>query len=66
VVQRKAQHRVDPAITARTYDELMPMFSSDRTFNPKSLAVLSRSYMDLKILPTEPDMRKFYTEEFLP
>jgi NitT/TauT family transport system substrate-binding protein len=57
---------VDPAITARTYDELMPMFSTDGKFNPKALTVLSRSYVDLKILPTEPDMRKFYTEEFLP
>ena len=57
---------VDPAITARTYDELMPMFSSDGRFNPKALAVLSRSYVDLKILPTEPDMGKFYTEAFLP
>jgi len=57
---------VDPAITSRTYDELMPMFSSDGKFDPKALAVLSRSYVDLKILAAEPDMRKFYTEEFLP
>jgi ABC-type nitrate/sulfonate/bicarbonate transport system substrate-binding protein len=57
---------VDPAITAQTYDELMPMFSADGKFNPKALAVLSRSYVDLKILPSEPDMSKFYTEEFLP
>jgi ABC-type nitrate/sulfonate/bicarbonate transport system substrate-binding protein len=57
---------VDPAITARTYDELMPMFSDDGKFSPKALAVLSRSYGDLKILPAEPDMSKFYTEEFLP
>jgi NitT/TauT family transport system substrate-binding protein len=57
---------VDPAITARTYDELMPMFSADGKFNPKAMAVLSRSYVDLKILPIEPDMSKFYTEEFLP
>jgi NitT/TauT family transport system substrate-binding protein len=57
---------VDPAITARTYDELMPMFSADGKFNPKAMAVLSRSYVDLKILAAEPDMSKFYTEEFLP
>jgi NitT/TauT family transport system substrate-binding protein len=57
---------VDPAITARTYDELMPMFSADGKFDPKALAVLSRSYVELKILPAEPDMRKFYTEAFLP
>jgi hypothetical protein len=30
------------------------------------MAALSRSYVDLKILPSEPDMSKFYTEEFLP
>jgi ABC-type nitrate/sulfonate/bicarbonate transport system substrate-binding protein len=57
---------VDPAITARTYDELMPMFSSDGKFDPKALAVLGRSFVDLKILAAEPDMSKFYTEEFLP
>jgi ABC-type nitrate/sulfonate/bicarbonate transport system substrate-binding protein len=57
---------VDPAITARTYDELMPMFSADGKFDPKALAVLSRSYVDLKILPAAPDMSKFITEEFLP
>jgi NitT/TauT family transport system substrate-binding protein len=57
---------VDPAITARTYDELMPMFSDDGKFNPQAMAALSRSYVDLKILPSAPDMSKFYTEEFLP
>jgi NitT/TauT family transport system substrate-binding protein len=57
---------VDAAITARTYDELMPMFSADGRFDAKALAVLSRSYVELKILPTEPDMRKFVTEDFLP
>jgi NitT/TauT family transport system substrate-binding protein len=62
----KAIISVDPAITVQAYDELMPMFSADGKFNPKALAVLSRSYVDLKILPSEPDMSKFYTEEFLP
>jgi len=57
---------VDPAIMARTYDELMPMFSDDGKFNPKAMAALSRSYVDLKILPSAPNMSKFYTEEFLP
>jgi ABC-type nitrate/sulfonate/bicarbonate transport system substrate-binding protein len=57
---------VDPAITARTYDELMPMFSDDGRFDPKALAALSRSYVELKILPAEPDMTKFTTEAFLP
>ena len=57
---------VNQRIAEHAYDELMPMFSDDGKFNPKALAVLSRSYVELKILPREPDMSKFYTEEFLP
>jgi NitT/TauT family transport system substrate-binding protein len=53
-------------IAERTYDTLIPMFSDDGRFNPKALATLSRSYVDLKYLSTEPDMSKLYTEEFLP
>jgi NitT/TauT family transport system substrate-binding protein len=56
----------DEAIMARTYDELMPMFSRDGKFNPKALAVLSRSFVDMQLLPVEPDMTKLYTEAFLP
>jgi ABC-type nitrate/sulfonate/bicarbonate transport system substrate-binding protein len=56
----------DEAITARNYDELMPMFSDDGKFNPKALATLAKSYVELKLLPAEPDMSKLYTEEFLP
>jgi hypothetical protein len=44
----------------------MPMFSDDGKFNPKAMAVLARSYVELKILPAEPDMSKWTTEAFLP
>ena len=53
-------------IAERTYDELMPMFSDDGRFNPKAMALLGRSYVELKFLPAEPDMSKLYTESFLP
>ena len=56
----------DRDITARTYDELMPMFSDDGKFNPKALAVLAKSYVELHVLPTEPDPTTLYTEAFLP
>jgi hypothetical protein len=29
-------------------------------------AVLARSFVDVKTLPTEPDMKSLYTEQFLP
>jgi len=56
----------DPDVAARVYDALMPMFSDDGKFDAKALAVLRKSYVELKILDAEPDMKAFYTEAFLP
>jgi ABC-type nitrate/sulfonate/bicarbonate transport system substrate-binding protein len=56
----------DEAIISRSYDELMPMYSDDGQFDPKALAVLARSYVELGVLPQAPDMAKLYTEAFLP
>ncbi len=56
----------DEPTTARIYDAMMPMFNDDGRFKPKALAVLSRSYVDMKTLPAEPDMRKLVNESFLP
>ena len=57
---------VSPEIASRTYDELMPMFSDDGKFEKKALVVLSRSFVELGTLDSEPDMSKLYTEKFLP
>lgn len=56
----------DPQTTAAIYDELMPMFTDNGHFDQKALAVLQRSFVEMKLLPTEPDMSKLYTEAFLP
>ena len=56
----------DEDITSRGYDELMPMFSDDGRFNPAALATLAKSFVELQLLPTQPDPAKLYTEEFLP
>jgi NitT/TauT family transport system substrate-binding protein len=52
--------------TSAIYDELMPMFSDTGRFDPKALAVLRRSFVEMKTLTAEPDMSKLYTEAFLP
>jgi NitT/TauT family transport system substrate-binding protein len=52
--------------TAAIYDELMPMFNDNGHFNPKALATLSRSFVEMKTLASEPDMSALYTEAFLP
>ena len=56
----------DADITARTYDTLMPMFSDDGKFDPKALAVLAKSYVELKVLPSEPNPKDLINETFLP
>ena len=56
----------DEEITSRSYDELMPMFSDDGKFNPAALATLAKSFVELQLLPAEPDPKKLYTESFLP
>jgi len=52
--------------TARSYDELMPSYSTTGKFSDKALEVLRRSFIELHSTPTPPDMSKLYTERFLP
>jgi ABC-type nitrate/sulfonate/bicarbonate transport system substrate-binding protein len=56
----------DAEINSRVYDELMLMFSDDGKFNASALATLAKSYVELQLLPQEPDMAALYTEAFLP
>jgi len=55
----------DAQTAAQIYDELMPMFSDTGRFDPKALAVLRRSFVEMKTMPDEPDMSTLYTEAFL-
>jgi ABC-type nitrate/sulfonate/bicarbonate transport system substrate-binding protein len=60
VIQKDADN------VARTYDMLMPMFSDDGKFDPKAMAVLAKSYVELKVLPTEPNPKDLIDDRFLP
>jgi ABC-type nitrate/sulfonate/bicarbonate transport system substrate-binding protein len=53
-------------ITNRVYDEIMQMFSDTGKFAAPALDTLRKSYVELKLLPAEPDMSQLYTEAFLP
>jgi NitT/TauT family transport system substrate-binding protein len=55
-----------PAIAGKVYYEVMPSFNPDGRYNPKALEVLRKSYVDMGILPSEPDMSKLVTDKFLP
>ena len=56
----------DKDIVAMNYDQTMNDFSTTGRFDPKALAVLAQSFVDMKTLPNAPDMSKLYTEAFLP
>jgi ABC-type nitrate/sulfonate/bicarbonate transport system substrate-binding protein len=55
-----------PEIVAKAYDIVMPSLSDTGRFDPKGLATLARSFVEMKLFPAEPDMAKLYTEKFLP
>jgi NitT/TauT family transport system substrate-binding protein len=57
---------VSQSVARRNYRELMPIFNPTGRFNPKALDTLSRSFVELGLLPDSPDMRRLYTEAFLP
>jgi NitT/TauT family transport system substrate-binding protein len=56
---------LDEALERREYDDVMPMMSRDLRFRPKALDVIGDSFPEMGIMPTKPDMRTLYTEEFL-
>jgi ABC-type nitrate/sulfonate/bicarbonate transport system substrate-binding protein len=58
--------RLPQDIASKIYDEQLPMFSTDGKFPPKALAVMTKSYVDLKQLPTEPDAKTLIDDRFLP
>ncbi len=59
---------VRASVAAKVYDQLMPsrFFSTDGVIDPHTLAVMSKSFVELKLLPKEQDLSQFVTERFLP
>ena len=58
--------RFDHEVESQEFDLVMPMFSADGKFQAAGLKTVEESFMDLKILPSPPDMSKLYTEAYLP
>lgn len=57
---------IKPEIVAKSYPYVMATLTRDGQFDGRALAVLAHSFVDLGILPKEPDMSKLYTTQFLP
>jgi len=54
------------SVMSKEYDIVVSMFTKDCKFDAESLATLQRSFVDLKLMDTAPEMSKLYTEAYLP
>jgi NitT/TauT family transport system substrate-binding protein len=57
---------VPPSVAARAYDEQIGTFSMDGTFDPKAVAVLKKSFLEMGLLKETPADNVLYTTQFLP
>jgi NitT/TauT family transport system substrate-binding protein len=57
---------LSPEVAEIVYREQMPMFLRDGHFDPKALAVVTRSFIDTGALKEIPDPKTLFTEQFLP
>jgi NitT/TauT family transport system substrate-binding protein len=58
--------RIPADVVSGLYEQVMPMFSETGRFDREALTALAHSFVELKLLPAEPDMSKLYTEKLLP
>jgi NitT/TauT family transport system substrate-binding protein len=61
-----ALNHFDENVMSREYDLVLGMYTKDCRFDAESLATLKRSFAEMKLVETEPDMSKLYTEAYLP
>ena len=57
---------VSPGVAAAIYDDTMPTMSRDGRFDAKALDTLADSFVEMKLLPSKPDMAALWTEAYLP
>lgn len=53
-------------IMSRVYDEEMPMLTKDGTFDPKAVAVLKDSFIEMNLLQEKPRDDQLFTTKFVP
>ena len=55
-----------PATMTRVYDDVMPGYTKDGTFNPEAVALISQSFIDMGLLDKRPDDSAMFTTQFVP
>ena len=58
--------RLSPGLARKIYDFEIGMFLDDGRFDPRAVAVLKQSYIDMKTLQTVPADTELFTTQFVP
>ena len=57
---------LSPAVVARAYDDQIGIFTSDGVFDPKAVAMLKQSFIEMGLLKEMPDDATLFTTQFVP
>ena len=57
---------LSPTVISRAYDEQIPIFSTDGTFDPKAVTALKQSFIEMSLLKEIPDDKVMFTTQFVP
>ena len=58
--------KLSPSVISRAYDDQIGIFSEDGAFNPKAVAMLKKSFIEMGLLKEEPADSQLFTTQFLP
>jgi ABC-type nitrate/sulfonate/bicarbonate transport system substrate-binding protein len=58
--------KLTPSVVGRAYDEEIGIFTTDGVFDPKAVAALKKSFVDMGRLKEMPDDKVLFTTQFLP
>jgi ABC-type nitrate/sulfonate/bicarbonate transport system substrate-binding protein len=58
--------RLKPSVVSRAYDEQIGIFTTDGVFDPKAVAVLKQSFIEMGRLKEIPDDKVLFTSQFVP
>jgi NitT/TauT family transport system substrate-binding protein len=58
--------QVAPSVIDRAYDQQIGIFSDDLSFDPRAVAVLKQSFIEMGLLKDIPEDKVMFTTQFLP
>jgi len=58
--------QVAPSVIERAYDQQIGIFSNDLSFDPRAVAVLKESFIEMGLLKDIPEDKAMFTTQFLP